>query len=295
MEVLAFDLGGTRLKAGVVDAATGTVKRATTAPTGGDAEAAFDAVRAAGRELIGDRCPDGVGLSVPGLVDDGGRVVSLPGKFDGIVGRDLPQVLSQVFGAPAVVCNDAIAYGIGEAVYGAGRGGERVLVMTIGTGVGVTVLERGQRLGAGPLGGGILGGQIPYSEETGPTDTSGRQGTIEARCAAARILDGAGGKYETVEELYDGFDREEEAAIEAVEAYQPWLVRAIVALTHAHAPDVFVLGGGPMHERSPLLAHLQPRVDERLWPGVAVDIRLAQLGDHAALAGVARLYAGAAA
>ena len=290
--VLAFDLGGTRLKAGVVSAETGTVGATSSLPTPADADSALLVMQNLGRDLLGDDGCQGVGLSVPGLVDDG-RVVELPGKLDGIVGRDLRGLLAATFGASAVVANDAVAYGCGEAVFGAGRGDHRVVVVTIGTGVGVAVLQGGQPVGDGTLGGGILGGQIPISEPDGPTDTSGRRGTIEARCRAERIVgeaNDAGGAYDDVPAVYAAYERGEPAAVEGVERYRRWLGRALVALTHAHTPSTIVLGGGPMVAGNPVVAGLQALVDDAVWPGVAVDVRVAELGDDAALVGLARLH-----
>ena len=291
-DILAFDLGGTRIKAGLVAADTGAVVATTGAATPPDAEAALTLLDEVGRGLLaGDAC-HGVGLSVPGLVDDG-WVVALPGKLDGIVGRDLRGLLASTFAASAVVANDAVAYGCGEAVFGAGRGDRRVVVVTIGTGVGVAVIEDGRAVGSGPLGGGILGGQIPISEPDGREDTSGRRGTIEARCRAQRIVDeanDAGGDYDSVESVYAGHASRDAATRAGIAAYRRWLARALVALTHAHAPSTIVLGGGPMVADNPVVEGLQDLVDQGLWPGVAVALRLAALGDSAALAGLARLH-----
>jgi len=289
--VLAFDLGGTRLKAGIVDVTTGTVLARRTVDTPVGADAALALLARVGRELLQARAPvEAVGLCVPGLVDQG-RIFALPGKLAGIVGVHLSARLQIEFGREAIVINDALAFGLGEVAFGAARAAHRVVVMTIGTGVGVAVFEAGRPLGDGPLGAGTLGGQIPvFEDETGPTDTNGKRGTIEARCAAVRIVEVARGRGVDVDDVAGVYARAalgDAAADAAIAAYCRDLGRSIVALAHAHAPSLFVLGGGPMQPTSPVFTGLAEAVRAALWPGYEVDIVAAACGDDAALLGVA--------
>lgn len=285
MSFLAFDLGGTRLKAGLV-ADDGRVGNVMTEPTPAAREVAalLDEV---GTKLLDGGTADGVGLCVPGLVSEG-RVRALPGKLDGIVGVDLQGMLEQRFAARAVVVNDAIAYAIGEAAVGAGRGTARAVVVTLGTGVGVGVIEDGRPLGSGELGGGLLGGAIPIGE--GGEDTSGRGGTIEALCRATRLLELADGAYEAVPDLYRAHHDGEQAAVTAVARFRVDLARALVALAHAHAPEVIVVGGGPATPGAPIFEGLHALVAASLFEGFEVAILPAALGDAAALAGLAALW-----
>lgn len=290
MNILAFDMGGTRLKAGVVSSEDGSVSELDSVEVDGDLERALSALTEIGRRLMKNEPCSGVGLSVPGLVDERGFVVSLPGKFEGIEGFDLASFLQSEFDLTPVIVNDAVAYGSGEAAFGAGRGYRRVVVVTIGTGVGVTVLEAGAPLTDGVFGAGILGGQIPISEATeGPADTSERPDTIEALCRADRIVDYAGNAFSSVPDVYEAYSREDKAASEGIETYRGHLARALVALGHAHAPDAIVIGGGPMTPDGPLLNGVEETVNSRLFGSYRVVIRLAELGDSAALAGLARI------
>lgn len=290
MNILAFDMGGTRLKAGVVSSEDGSVSAFDSVEVGGELERALSAVTEVGGSLIKKAACSGVGLSVPGLVDERGFVVSLPGKFEGIEGFDLASFLQREFGLEPVIVNDAVAYGSGEAAFGAGRDYRRVVVVTIGTGVGVTVLENGVPATDGVFGAGILGGQIPISEATeGPVDTSGRPDTIEALCRAERIVDYAGNAFSGVPDVYEAYSRGDQAASEGISKYRVHLARALVALSHAHAPDAIVIGGGPMTPDGPLLEGVEQTVNSRLFGSYRVAIRRAELGDSAALAGLARI------
>ena len=289
MSFLAFDLGGTRLKAGLVGD-DGRPGELIVVPTPAASEVAGLLAEVGGKLLDGERA-QGAGLCVPGLVSEG-RVRALPGKLDGIVGVDLAGMLEQLFATRAVVVNDAIAYALGEAVRGAGRGAgrgaQRAVVVTLGTGVGVGVIEDGRPLGAGELGGGLLGGGIPIGEGGG--DTSGHGGTIEALCRATRLLELTDGAYATVPDLYRAHDDGDQAALTAVARYRLDLARALIALAHAHAPEVIVVGGGPAGADAPIFDGLEALVRSWLFEGFEVAVRPGELGDAAALAGIAHLW-----
>ena len=267
---LLVDLGGTRLKAGLAGAApevTAVVEH------GGEWLPVL-------RALVGTFAADELALCVPGIVD-GGVVTALPGKLPGIVGADLPSLL----GLPVpLVVNDAIAYGVGEATAGAGRGAARVVGVTLGTGVGVAVVEDGRPLGSGPLGGGLLGGQVPIG--AGGRDTSGRGGTFEALCRAQALVEAVPEAHD-VRFAYAALAARDPAALQGFSAYRAALVRGLTALCLAHAPDCVVVGGGAAQPG--LLDGVEEAVAGGLWAGQSVSVRPASLGDAAALAGLAAL------
>lgn len=286
--MLAIDLGGTRVKAALVtDGVAGEVRVRSHAAA--QLSPALDAVS----ELLTLLAPEGadrVGLCVPGLVDEAGRVTALPGKLAGIVGADLVGWLEARTGGRALVVNDAIAYGVGAA---AGLPG-RTVVVTLGTGVGTAVVEDGRPLGRGPLGGGLLGGQLPLTEH-GPTDTSGRTGTIEAWCRAERLLAevrSAGYEALDVPGAYDAALAGDHAALVGMMSYRRWLGRGLAALALAYAPSTIVVGGGPVRPDGLLLRGLAELVQPLLWPGQSVQIQGSEHGDAAALIGL-EILAGA--
>jgi predicted NBD/HSP70 family sugar kinase len=284
--VLAFDLGGTRLKAGLVHLDEARVEAFAVTPSAPTAAEALERVAALGASLLRDRSCRAVGLCVPGIVA-ARSIEALPGKLDGIVGVDLVDWLEKRFAVPAVLANDALAYGMGEAACGAARGHERAVVVTIGTGIGVSVLQDGRPVTPGPLGGGILGGQIPIDDGTrGPRDTNGKRGTIEALCAGRRIVSLAQ-DFASIPEVYAAAAAGDQRATRALDVYRRDLARGLAALAHAHTPSIVVLGGGPLPPDNPVLPGLATLVDDWLWPGYAVTLAAAARGDEAPLLGLA--------
>jgi predicted NBD/HSP70 family sugar kinase len=128
--VLAFDMGGTRLKAAVVD---GDEPFSLTL-----AETGLASVEAVGALLVDGA--DAVAMCVPGKVSEAGVVEVLPGKLPGVEGMDLRRWLGSQFGLPVgAVVNDAAAWGVAETSARPGRA--RVLTITVGTGLGTAVVE----------------------------------------------------------------------------------------------------------------------------------------------------------
>ncbi len=280
--MLAVDLGGTRIKVAQVNEG---VVRDLVAITHGSATlaGALDALA----PLLSDS--DTIGICLPGLISDDGEIVALPGKLDGAAGFDLKGWLSDRTGrAPAVVVNDAIAYGVGEARPG------RTVVMTIGTGIGVAVVQDGRPLGRGVLGGGQLSGQL-YLSEDGPPNSAGRAGTIEGWCRAERILDEAreaGAVADDVPGVLAAAAAGDAAALRGLSSYRRRLAKAVGSLCLAHGPDMVVIGGGPVQPDGVLLQGLQELVEAYLWPGQQVQVTAARHGDGAALVGLEVLSRG---
>lgn len=290
--VLAFDVGGTRIKAGLVDWAGRVCDlRSTETPLRAGGIGLSDRLAELARDLCPAGPPAAVGLAFPGLVDVSGELLALPGKHDGFAGRNLTAWLAELFGSGEhLVVNDALAYGVGEALAGAGLGHRRVVVATIGTGVGVCACEDGTPLGSGPLGGGVLGGQIPIaSPDSGPTDSNGQRGTIEALCSVGRLAaDANRAGYPDIPSLAQAVTAGEAAAGQVLAGYQQDLLAALTAFAQAYGPSAIVVGGGPVGSGW-LLAGLAERLTGRLWPGHQVALRPAALGDAAALAGLGLL------
>jgi glucokinase len=297
--VLAFDVGGTRVKAGIVDSDSGNVEHFLTGPSGAALADALATVKELGSDLVErGKCAQ-CAICLPGLISEEGDVIDIPGKLLGAAGTDVKGFAASAFGLPVRVIHDSVAHGAGEATFGAGVGARRVLVSTIGTGVGVTIFQDGRPTGPPPFGAGALGGHIPISERTsGRPDSNGTYDTIEALCMADRIVDyvnDAGGNVSDAAGAFAAHRSGDAAAVAGTAVYRGHLVRALVALAHAHGPEVIVLGGGPMVAGNPVVDGVEDGVNARLFGTYRVKVRLAALGDRAALAGLAALTrAGAA-
>ena len=147
---LGLDIGGTGIKAAIVDLATGrlvTERVRQPTPQPATRGAVLDVVASVVHtlETTGELTPDlpgGVGF--PSVIRAGRPMTPTHGNSSWI-GSDLQQVLSEQLHRPIVVLNDADAAGVGEVAYGAAKGQRGVvLLLDLGTGIGSALFTNGQ-------------------------------------------------------------------------------------------------------------------------------------------------------
>lgn len=156
MSLLGIDIGGTRLKCGLVSD-SGTLLHQHAVPTPLELEAFRNAIRALVTGVMTHGSVEGIGFGCKGLVDfETTRVLNLPGAWSFLEGLRLDEMLEGLVapGTPVAGDNDAKASLAGESRWGAARGKQDALLLTLGTGVGGAVLSGGHLLrGAAGLAG----------------------------------------------------------------------------------------------------------------------------------------------
>ncbi len=143
--VLAIDVGGTKIAAGIVDP-DGTLLRAASAPTPRepDPELVWEALRTAVREVQHDGAA-AIGVGCAGPMTAEGVTVS-PLNIPGWDDFPLLARLGDEYGLPVVVDGDAKALAVGEGWRGAGAGASSFLAMVVSTGVGGGLVVDGRLL-----------------------------------------------------------------------------------------------------------------------------------------------------
>jgi glucokinase len=182
--VLAVDVGGTKMAAGVVTSAGELLARsARPTPTGGDGEAVFAALLDAVAEVrSGGEIACGVGSGGP--MTRGGESVS-PLNIPGWRGFPLRARLSEVVGLPVHIDNDAKALALGEGWRGAAKGVRNYLAMVVSTGVGGGIVLDGRLLDGEDSNAGHIGHVIVEPE--GRVCPCGAQGCLEAEASGTAI------------------------------------------------------------------------------------------------------------
>jgi predicted NBD/HSP70 family sugar kinase len=129
----------------------------------------------------------GIGLGVPGVVDGPGGTVTSP-----MIGwRDFPlrDSLQSALGVPVLVDNDVNTLAISERLYGRGRDAEDFITLTLGRGIGLGIVARGD------IYHGFGGGAGEFGHVTavvdGPVCTCGKRGCLEAVVADPALLHAA--------------------------------------------------------------------------------------------------------
>ena len=158
--ILGVDIGGTSIKAAVVDTRKGTLATAvirTKTPRPATPKGVVVAIGELAKRL---KWQGPVGVGFPGLIKHG-VVRRAPNLDASWVRHEIVEHLRRALGVPFVaVGNDADAAGLAEARFGAGRGVRgTVVLVTLGTGIGSAVLHNGSLLPDTELGHFEIGGQ----------------------------------------------------------------------------------------------------------------------------------------
>ncbi len=149
--VVGVDLGGTQIRAAVLQGAEMRARAATL--TGHDAtpERVLPRIYVTMQEALeqaGVRLEEiaGIGVAAPGPLDNREGVLYSPPNLPSWKAVPLRELLSQQFHCPVYLENDANAAALGEYFYGAGQGSRDMVYVTVSTGIGGGVIANGQIL-----------------------------------------------------------------------------------------------------------------------------------------------------
>lgn len=187
--VLGIDIGGTNTVFGIVDArgnviASGSIKTGKHPKFEDYLEELYtEASRLIEINDATDKI-QGIGIGAPnanyytGCIDD---AVNLPWPS-----LPLAKLVSEKFGIPVAVTNDANAAALGEMTYGAARGIKDFIMITLGTGVGSGIVINGQVVyGHDGLAGEL--GHMCVKRNNGRQCNCGRTGCLETYCSATGV------------------------------------------------------------------------------------------------------------
>lgn len=302
---LGIDLGGSQVRAALVDQAGTILRRAAkTTDVAGGPRGVVAQMRAllgevggtANRELIA-----GVGVAAPGPLDsDTGRIIDIP-TLPGWRDFPLREILASDLSLPVILENDGIAAANGEWTFGAGRGLRHLVYVTVSTGIGGGVVVDGRLLHGKRGMAGHVGHMIIAPD--GPRCACGARGCFEA-VASGSALGEAGRKAALASADMRFAGREADAitsrdVVEAARAGDPvaidllrreavWLGIGFTSLIHLYSPERLIVGGGVSRAFDLLRDGIVEVVQSSaMVPFRTVEIVEAALGDNAGLAGVA--------
>ncbi len=309
--IIAVDLGGTQIRAALCSPDGQIFRRVaklTLAQEG--QEAVIERIgRAISEAMEGAATGEmaGIGIGAPGPLNPTTgillRAPNLPGWFN----VPLRTLISERFGRPTFLGNDANLAGLAEATYGAARGISDVIYLTISTGIGSGIITGGKML-LGSHGLAAEAGHIIVQPD-GLLCGCGGHGCLEtvaagpaiARDVVARI---EAGKKSKVSKLVGGDLKKVDArvvseaaqagdkvAINAFHRAGEYLGLGIVSLLHLFNPRMIVLGGSVTKAGALLFDPMQKIIEKRAQPPYLEGLSIAQaaLGDDVGLLGAAAL------
>jgi glucokinase len=300
--IFAADLGGTHLRAAVVDqkgCIHARFKQNT--PQVADAGAIVDAIVSAVREFQKTAEISAVSLVVPGTVKvEEGAVVKAP-NLPCLDRFPLAAELTEQLGLPAILENDANAAAVGEMWQGAAVGCKTIICLTLGTGVGGGIILDG-KLWRGVDGSAAEIGHMCVDPFGGVACTCGSRGCLEVFASATaivRMTREASPRYpdsvlqgredRTAEMIFEAGQQGDELALEIFRRMGVYLGIGVANLINILNPEIIVIGGGVVNGWELFEKHMQQQVEERAFPLLRVKIVRAKCGDDAGLLGAARL------
>jgi glucokinase len=311
---IGVDLGGTSVRAARFNGHSHVPDPKTKAPTlaAKGTEAVIQRIEKVIREVAPPELEGvaGVGLIAPGPVDPFTGVVLSAPNIPGWENVPLKKILEERVGRPVFLGNDANLAALAEWKFGAGRGHNDVLYLTISTGIGGGVIAGGKLL----LGARGLAAEVGHTlvVPDGPLCGCGQRGHLEAvasgtaiaRMAQARLKAGDGEDSKIWEIVGDELEQVTSAVVGeaalAGDAFARRLVaeagtfigRTLATLLHLYNPSIVICGGGVSMLGDVLLEPLRAAVSRYAMSGVYwrdCPIVAAQLGDDAGLIGAGAL------
>ncbi|MBM3268184.1 MAG: ROK family protein, partial [Candidatus Sericytochromatia bacterium] len=246
---IGLDLGGTKILGGLCTAEGEVIREVRVATPPGGARAGILAAMAAAATQLRDAAPAaviGIGVSSAGHVDwETGDVVDGTPNIPDWAGTRLGAELRAATGLPVSCDNDGNAAAYGEAWVGAGRGCRAIVAITLGTGFGGGLYDRGAVV-RGARGGGGEFGHIVLVPDGRPCNC-GQQGCVEAYVSGTALEKQARALWGPEAGSRDVFERSragEAAALELVDEFARHLALVIVSLFNIADPDRLLVGGG---------------------------------------------------
>ena len=249
----------------------------------------------------------GVGVGVPGPVDDSGIVYKAVNLGWGVM--NISGELEKRLGVTVKAGNDANVAALGEMWCGGGKGCKDVVLATLGTGVGGGIIVNGKVVTGSKGAGGEIGHMHIVDEEEEACGC-GNHGCLEQYASATGIVRLANRRLAASDDesvlrisqeknelsakaVFDAVKDGDKVACEIAEEFGKYLGKGLAIIAAVVNPEVFVLGGGVSKAGEILCDYVSKYYEKYAFHGCKnADFKLATLGNDAGIYGAAKLVLG---
>jgi len=301
--IIGIDLGGTRIKVGLVNHGKLIDSRIVDAESSLGLKRQLTKIETIIRDLVHLNGLDisklqGVGMAFPGIVDSTEmKVLSTNGKHDDAPEIDLNAWTKNAFGGPFVIDNDARLSLLGEWQYGTGVGTDDIVMVTLGTGIGGAALMEGKLVKGKHFVAGCLGGHFTINYN-GDKCHCGNIGCAEVEASSWRLPEIAkssplfGSSALSTQDLinYEGIFKLSSQGDQLANEIKERSIRAwsfgMVNMIHAYDPEMVIVSGGIIKHNTDLIDEFQAIVNQHAWtPWGKVKVQKAQWPERNAILG----------
>lgn len=302
---LAVDLGGTRIKLGLLEGCTLLASAVFDAQSRTGLAPQLDRVRDGLRRICNEQsiAPDniaGIGMGVPALLNQKrNRILSTIDKYPDGKELDLGVWARENFGAPLTLDNDVNLALLGEWVSAGDDAADNAVIMTIGTGIGTAAMVDGELFRGGHGQAGCLGGHMTVAVD-GHECVCGNRGCLESEAsswALPRLVDEHPGHGQSVlahlqpvtfKDVFQAVEQGDRVAQDCLDHCLRCWGAGAVNLIHAYDPDCVILGGGVLAQADSIVPFVENYVKKHAWTAWGSPrIQVATQPDYAALIGAA--------
>lgn len=309
---IGLDLGGTKILAALISRdgeILGEFECQTATKEQSDTSAnILFAIDSLLRETAADRRRiKGIGVATAGIIDSGQKVINFANNL-GMENFPIGSMLEAHFQLPVRLCNDANAAAIGEWIWGAGRGKQNLIYITVSTGVGSGIISNGQLItGINDSAGEF--GHISISHN-GILCECGNKGCLEKYASGTAINKRANELLKNGEtssllpvsekEQLEVTNKEIGTAAKVGDPFSRRLLKetgeylgtGVISLIHLFNTEAVIFGGGVMNMSEFILPSIKETVSKY---GIAklvndVEIKKSVLGSNAGVMGASGLF-----
>ena len=309
---IGVDVGGTNVKIALVDL-DGKIAYSNTVPTRAEMgyEAGVNNIKQAIKDIMQEsnqtnKTIEAIGFGLPGQIDyKEGIVKNLP-NIPGWVNIPLAKIIEDEFSIPTRLDNDVRCAALGELNFGAGKGCENLICITVGTGIGSGIILNGKLVrGAANAAGEI--GHIKMEMNGGPLCGCGDYGCFEAFASGPAIVTMAkeyisGGKSAKYKEMAtDGIItpyivaqaalQGDTVSIQIFKQIGKIIGIGLASVVNLLNPEKIIIGGGVADAGEILLEPIRKTIQDRAMPIQAASLQVvpAQLANAAGVIGASLL------
>jgi glucokinase len=306
-EAIGVDLGGTKMLLGVLDGDSKTVWESRERSAGeGESELVELLIREVEEARAERPGVEAIGMGIPATIDHekGLALAAVNLPIENLPIRD---IVVERTGLPTFVDNDANVAALAEHLFGAARGADNAVMLTIGTGIGGGLILGGEIYRGSSGAGAELGHMAIQMDGPGCQGNCPNRGCVEAfasgtalgregRAAAESNPDSALGKLLADGEEVDGkavtlaAQAGDATSIEVFDLVGGRLGVALASFANIFEPEVIVVGGGAMAAGDLLLDPARRELEARaLRPMNRTPVVPAELGEDAGMIGAAAM------
>ena len=309
---IGVDIGGTNVKIALVDE-KGIIAYSNSVPTRAEMgyEYTIQNIISTIKDSLKESNNDisnigGIGFGLPGQIDSVNGIVRLLPNIPGWVEVPLAKIVQDEFKVPVKLDNDVRVATLGELNFGAGKGCQNLVCLTVGTGVGSGIVLNGQLVRGASMTAGEIG-HVVVERNNGEICGCGATGCLEAYASGPSVVKMAkdyiaGGKSTKFKEIaagneitpfmvYEAAKQGDAVAKRIFTIVGEYLGVALVSVVNLLNPEKIIVGGGVGQAGDLILDPIREAIKKRCIPtsAAAVEIVPAQLGESAGVVGASLL------